>query len=338
MRPIDTSNPVSRFASTSVEWDEAPPQALDVIDDESRSIISRNDSPDVPFTYSVNAYRGCTHACIYCYARPTHEYLGLGAGTDFDRKIVVKRRAPELLRDAFEARSWRGEPVVMSGVTDPYQPVEAKLELTRGCLEVCLEYKNPVGIITKSPLVERDIELLVELSRVADVHVAVSVGTWDEDHARVVEPFVATPKRRMRTIERLAAAGLAPTVMVAPLIPGLSEPDVPAILRAAKDAGATSAGRTVLRLAGSVREVFSERLRASLPLRAERVLARTREVQGGTLADPRFGVRQRGSGPHAEALGALFDATASRLGLAGRQAGEARATFERPRRGQLGLF
>lgn len=339
MRPITTSNPTSRFASTEVEWDGAPPpQGLEVLDDASRTLVSRNDSPDVPFTYSVNAYRGCTHACSYCYARSTHEYLGLGAGSDFDRKIVVKRRAPELLRAAFDAPSWTGDPIAMSGVTDPYQPLEATLGLTRACLEVCVEYKNPVGIITKSPLIERDVALLVELSRVADVRVSISVGTWDEAHARAVEPFVATPRRRIRSIERLAAAGLAPRIMVAPLIPGLSEPDVPAILRAARDAGAVSAGRAVLRLAGSVRGVFAERARAALPLRAERILARTREVHGGRLCDPRFGARQRGDGAHADALAALFDATAARLGLATSPSPEPRRTFERPLRGQLALL
>lgn len=339
MRPVATSNPLGRFASTGVDWDSGPPpQGLELIDDQSRTILSRNDSPDVPFTYSVNAYRGCTHGCSYCYARATHEYLGLGAGTDFDRKIVVKRRAPELLREAFDARSWRGEPVVMSGVTDPYPPIEATLGLTRACLEVCLAYKNPVGIITKSPLIERDLELLGALSRVADVHVSVSVGTWDEAHARAVEPFVATPRRRIRTLERLAAAGLAPRIMVAPIIPGLSEPDVPTILRAAKDAGAVSAGRTVLRLGGSVREVFVERTRAALPLRVERVLSRTRDLHGGRLDDARFGARQRGEGAHADALGALFDATAARLGLSTAPRGEHRRTFERPAGRQLPLF
>ena len=339
MRPVAVDNPANRFSTREVAWDgEVPEQDLEIIEDHARSILSKNDSPDVPFTYSVNAYRGCLHACAYCYARPTHEYLGYGAGSDFDRKIIVKPRAAELLREAFDKKSWRGDAVVMSGVTDCYQPVEARYELTRQCLEVCLEYKNPVGIITKSPLIERDIDLLVALAAVTDVHVAISVGTWNEAHARAIEPYVATPARRMKTIERLAAAGLTPTVMVAPLIPGLSEEDIPKVLSAAKRAGAASAGRTVLRLPGAVRGVFASRIKASLPLRADKIIARTRELYGGKDYDSTFGVRGRGEGTMADVTARLFDATAERLGFQRRMAGEVRSTFERPKRGQLDLF
>lgn len=339
MRPVVQSNPVSRFAHTDVEWDgEVPSQTLEIIEDQTRSILSRNDSPDIPFTYSVNAYRGCLHGCLYCYARPTHEYLGFGAGSDFDRKIVVKPRAPELLREAFDKKSWCGDAVVMSGVTDPYQPIESTYGLTRGCLEVCLAYRNPVGIITKSPLIERDIELLVALKQVTDVHVAVSIGTWNVEHARAIEPYVTTPERRMKTLRRLADAGLEPSVMVAPLIPGLSEEDIPRVLEAAKAAGATSAGRTILRLPGSVKEVFTSKIREVLPLRADKIIARTREMYGGKDYDARFGVRGRGQGTMADVTARLFDATAERLGFRPRMAGEVRATFTRPKRGQLDLF
>src|SRR5437667_9538992 len=248
-----------------------------------------------------------------CYARPTHEYLGLGAGTDFERKITVKPEAPRLLREAFERRSWQGELVVFSGVTDCYQPLEASYRLTRGCLEICAEYRNPVGIITKSPLIERDLDVLLELHTHARVNVSVSVPFFDEDNARKIEPFVATPSRRMKTIERLAAAGLNVGVNVAPVIPGLSDADIPRILESAHVAGARRAGFVFLRLPGSVKQVFEERLRETLPLRADRVHNRVREARGGKLYDSRWGVRGRGEGTYAEAAHALFDATVKRL-------------------------
>jgi DNA repair photolyase len=275
-----------------------------------------------------------------CYARPTHEYLGLGAGTDFDRKITVKPEAPQLLREAFERPSWKGELVVFSGVTDCYQPLEASYRLTRRCLEVCAQYRNPVGLITKSPLIERDIDVLQELQRNARVSVSVSVPIWDRAHAHAIEPFVATPQRRVKTIERLAAAGLSVGVNVAPVIPGLSDADIPRILEAAHAAGARRAGFVFLRLPGSVKQVFEERLRETLPLRADRVLNRVREARGGKLYDARFGVRGRGEGNYAEAARALFDATVKRLGMnEGFQGDTDGDTFRRPGRGrQLALL
>jgi DNA repair photolyase len=265
--------------------------------------------------------------------------LSFGAGTDFERKIVVKTRAPALLRDAFDAHAWKGELVAFSGVTDCYQPLETSYKLTRGCLEVCVEYRNPASIITKAPLVERDIDLLQELSRVARVAVAVSVPFWDEAKARAIEPFVTTPARRIRTIERLARTGLRVGVMVAPIIPGLNDEDMADVLRAARDAGASFAGSVLLRLPGPVKEVFEERLRASLPLRADRVLARIRETRGGKMYDARFGVRGRGEGVYADAIQSLFERTAKALGLqtSGFASDQGASTFRRPR-GQLALF
>ena len=342
MRPIAVSNPPNPWQVSTVDYlGEPPAVGLTIYEDHTREILSHNDSPDVGFSWSVNPYRGCFHACAYCYARPSHEYLGFGAGTDFERKIVVKPHAGALLRDAFEKPSWKGETVIFSGVTDCYQPVEASYGLTRACLEVCLEYRNPVGIITKSPLVERDIPLLVELASQARARVAVSIPFWKEHHARAIEPFVATPQRRMRTVERLAKAGLRVTVMVAPIIPGLSDEDIPDILKAAKDAGAESAGRVVLRLPGHVKEVFSERLHQALPLRAEKVLARTREVRGGKLYDSSWGTRQTGEGTYADAITQLFDAQVDRLGLTYRELDDDATTpFRRPtdRGGQMRLF
>jgi DNA repair photolyase len=316
MRAVPISNPPNPWASTEVEYLEgAPDVRLEVYEDHTRQILSKNDSPDVGFSWSVNPYRGCFHACAYCYARPSHEYLSFGAGTDFDRKILVKLRAPELLRAAFAKKSWKKELVVFSGVTDCYQPLEASYRLTRGCLEVCAATGNPAAVITKAPLIERDLDVLQALARAASAHVTVSIPFWDAERARAIEPYVATPQRRMRVVERLARAGIPVGVNVAPVIPGLNDQDIPKILAAARDAGAQDAGYVLLRLPGSVRAVFEERLRAALPLSAERVMHRIRETRGGQLYDPRFGVRGRGEGTYALAIRTLFTTTAARLGL-----------------------
>ena len=317
MRPVPVANPPNPWASSSVEYLEAPPPdiRLEVYLDHSREILAKNNSPDVPFTYSVNPYRGCFHGCAYCYARPSHEYLSFGAGTDFERRIVVKPHAAELLDKALRRKSWRKEAIAFSGVTDCYQPLEASYRLTRACLEVCAAHGNPVGIITKGPLVERDADVLEALAKVADVHVTVSIPFWDKEQARAIEPYVATPERRLRIIENLTARGLRVGVNVAPVIPGLNDQDIPRILTAARAAGASSAGYVLLRLPGSVQEVFTGRLRANLPLSADRVLHRIRETRAGQLYDPRFGVRGRGQGAYADAIAALFQSTAARLGL-----------------------
>ncbi len=318
---------------------EAPLAPLEVYEDHTRGILAHNDSPDVGFDWSVNPYRGCFHACAYCYARPSHEYLSFGAGTDFERKIVVKTRAPELLREAFDESKWKGELVAFSGVTDCYQPLEAHYRLTRACLEVCVEYRNPTAVITKAPLIERDVDVLQQLSHASRVGVMISVPFWDEAKARAIEPFVTTPARRIRTIERLARAGIRVGVMVAPIIPGLNDEDIGQVLRAARDAGATRAGRVLLRLPGPVKEVFEGRLRAALPLRADKVIRRIRETRGGKLYDARFGTRGRGEGVYADAIGSLFDQTAQQLGFEPAGAtGESEPTpFRRPK-GQLPLF
>ncbi len=253
------SNPPNPWASTeTVYLDEVPEARFTVYEDRTREIIAKNDSPDIGFTYSINPYRGCQHACAYCYARPTHEYLGFGAGTDFDRIITVKPEAGRLLRAAFERPRWQGELIVFSGVTDCYQPLEASYHLTRACLEVCRDYRNPAGIITKSPLIERDIPLLAELHRVASLSVTISIPIWDEASARAIEPFVTTPARRIRIIERLAQAGIPVGVNVAPLLPGVGEQGMVQVLEAAAAAGASWAGFVFLRLPGSVKQVFEE--------------------------------------------------------------------------------
>ncbi len=249
-----------------------------------------------------------------CFARPTHEYLSFGAGTDFERKIVVKKDAPALLRKALGAKSWRGDLLMFSGVTDCYQPLENKFRLTRGCLEACVEYKNPVHIITKSPLVERDIDVLVQLSKVAHFSIAISLPFVSETYARALEPYVTTPARRLKTIERLAAAGIRVGVSVAPVIPGLSDEDMPDVLGAARSAGASFAGYTLLRLPGHVKDVFESRIHEALPEKADRVMSHVRQSRDGKLYDATFGTRGRGTGPYAEAIGHLFAATSKRLG------------------------
>ncbi len=339
-RPV--SNPPNPWASTALEYLEEIPRAqLQVYEDQSRSILAHNDSPDVGFDWSVNPYRGCVHACAYCYARPGHQYLDFGAGTDFETRIVVKPRAPELLREAFSKPSWKGDLVVFSGVTDCYQPLEASLELTRRCLEVCAEFRNPVALITKGPLIERDLDVLQQLHRDAQVRVRVSVPFFHADVARAIEPYVATPARRLQTIRRLAEAGIPVGVNVAPLIPGLSDEEMPKVLQAAKDAGAQSAAYVMLRLPGEVRAVFEERIREKLPLKAERILHRVRETRGGQLYDSRFGVRGRGTGVYADAISTLFETCARKLGLLDVCFPEASPrTFRRPLKPspQLALF
>jgi DNA repair photolyase len=269
-----------------------------------------------------------------CYARPSHEYLSLGAGSDFERKIIVKPNAAELLREAFDKKSWKGERVVFSGVTDCYQPLEAKLKLTRACLEVCIDYRNPAGFITKSPIIERDLELLAELARVASCRVSVSIPFWDPETAKAMEPFVTTPARRMQIVEALAKAGVPVGVSVSPVVPGLNDEDIGDVLKAARDAGASHTFMVLLRLPGAVKEVFEAALRAKLPLRADKVLRRVREVNGGALYDARFGVRGHGSGVYAETIHALFDRMAQRYGLVAEEGGSwAHAeTFRRPER------
>lgn len=348
-RPV--SNPLVRFRDVAVNYDEGegpPPAKVTLLEDQSRSILSHNESPDLGFRWSANPYRGCTNACSYCYARPTHEYLDLGAGTDFDTKIVVKRTAPELLREAFDKKSWQGELVMFSGVTDCYQAIERDLRLTRQCLEVCLEYRNPVSIISKSALVERDIDLFVELAKHARFQIHISLAFTDNAMSRALEPWAASPDRRFKVIERLAKAGVPVGVMCAPMIPGVNDSQLVGVLERAAAAGATSAGWVLLRLPGAVKQVFEERLREVMPLAADKVMHRIRETRGGDkLYDPSFLTRGRGQGPYADAIAVIFDTTIKRLGINRRdeaggdeRAGELPTTFVRPppRTGQLSLF
>jgi len=314
-------SPPHRFRRTEVVPDDAGAPmvgGLEVSTDQSRSIVSRNDSPDLGFDYSVNPYRGCSHGCSYCYARPSHEYLDLGAGTDFERKLLLKPDAAKLLRAHFERPAWRGDLVLFSGVTDCYQPLEAEYGLTRACLEVCLDFRNPVGIVTKSPLITRDVDLLRALHAQTHLTVSISIPVWAEERARAVEPYVPAPSRRMRAIEVLAEAGLDVGINVAPFIPGLTEHDLEGLLRRASDAGAVRAWTTMLRLPGAVRPWFEQALTERLPLTATKVIGRIRDVRGGKLNDARFGHRMRGEGPYARAIERLFEQLTARYGLDGR--------------------
>lgn len=314
LRPI--SNPPNPYLSQHSEWLEPPPDArIEVYEDRSESILSRNDSPDLPFTWSVNPYRGCQHACSYCYARRTHEYLGYGAGTDFDTKLVVKPHAPELLRKAFSKKSWKRERVNFSGVTDCYQPIEATYELTRRCLEVCVDFANPATVVTKGFLVVRDADVLARLDDAAGAAVQVSIPFADAAACKAVEPQAPPPSRRFEMVRRLHEAGVPVGVMVSPIIPGLNDHDIPTILEQAADAGAGSATFTALRLPPSVEEVFVARLHEAMPLRAKRVLGRLRDIRGGELNDSRFGDRMRGRGVYWEAITRLFEISTKRLGL-----------------------
>ena len=337
--PRPVQNPPNPRASTQVEWLEEPPNAtLQIFEERARSILSENDSPDLPFRFSLNPYRGCLHACAYCYARPSHQYLGFGAGTDFDRKIVVKMNAPELLREAFLRPSWQGENIVFSGNTDCYQALEANYEITRRCLEVCLEFQNPVSIITKSRLVARDASLLAELSRRARAMVFLSIPFARDEDSLKIEPWAAKTSLRFSAMRILADAGIPVGIAIAPIIPGLNDTNVPELLERAKEAGASVAFTQPLRLAAEVLPVFEERLQEAYPLRVNKVKNAVLELRGGKMNESAFGARFSGQGPRWAMIEKLFDAHCARLGLnKDRISSDVPPTFRRPNK-QLSLF
>lgn len=316
-----SNNPVNRFTELVVELDEAElePEDLKVrtryLDDTSRSVISTNTSPDVGFSASLNPYRGCEHGCSYCYARPTHEYYGLSAGLDFERVILVKRHAAQLLEAELKKPAWEPRTLMLSGVTDPYQPVERKLGITRACLLVLARYRNPTSLITKNALVMRDVDLLSDMAAWQGVRVTLSITTLNEELRAKLEPRTSTAADRLRAIEKLARAGVPVGVNVAPILPGLTDVEAPSIVKAAADAGASHAGYTLLRLPGQVTPLFEQWLEQHAPLRKERVLNRTREVHAGVLDDKRFGRRMRGEGVYAQQIGTLFHQARQRAGM-----------------------
>jgi DNA repair photolyase len=283
--------------------------------DRSETILAENDSPDVPFTYSVNPYRGCEHGCIYCYARPTHEYLGFSAGVDFESKIMVKENAPDLLAEAFEKKSWEPQTVCLSGNTDPYQPIEQHLELTRECLKVFLKYRNPVSVITKNHRITRDLDVLGELADRDLVHVRVSVTSLDREIIRKMEPRTARPEKRLDAIEALADRGVSVGINAAPIVPGLTDEELPSLLEAGAEAGADHAAYIMVRLPGAVKELFIDWLEREFPDRKKKVLNQIRSVREGELSETEFGKRMKGEGQLGIIIDQMYEKTCDRLGL-----------------------
>jgi DNA repair photolyase len=337
-------NPANRFEKIHLEPDEDwnpeenGPVRTQYLRDTTQTFINYNNSPDVGFEASINPYRGCEHGCIYCFARPTHEYLGFSAGLDFESRIMVKEDGPELLRKELSARKWKPQTIVMSGVTDCYQPIERKLRLTRRCLEVLAEFRNPVAIITKNHLVTRDIDFLGELARHNAAAVNVSITTLDATLTPRLEPRASLPEFRLAAVRELSAAGIPVNVMVAPVIPAITDHEMPDIIQAAAEAGAVSVGFVPVRLPWAVAPLFENWLTRHFPDRKEKVLNRIREMRGGKLNDPNFGSRMRGQGIHAEQIGRVFDIACRRAGLPKRNVELSTASFRVPAGPQLTLF
>ncbi len=283
--------------------------------DDSQSIVSQNDSPDIPFRYSVNPYRGCAHGCSYCYARPTHEYLGLNAGLDFESKVFVKLKAASLFRDWLCRADYEPEMVMFSGVTDCYQPAERQFKLTRACLEVAREARQPIAVITKNTLVTRDLDILTEMAASRLVGVALSLTTLDARLARTMEPRTSSPEARLRAIRELSAAGVSTRVMVAPVIPGLNDHEIPGILAAAAEAGAQTAGYVLLRLPLTVAPVFVEWLERTQALSQSRIESLIRNTRDGRMSSSEFGNRMRGTGQIADQIRQTFRVFAKKHGL-----------------------
>ena len=336
-------NPPNRFEQIQLEPDADWNPEDDVLPrtqfykDLSQTVIARNDSPDIGFNASLNPYRGCEHGCIYCYARPTHEYLGFSSGLDFESKIMVKENASELLRRELSSPKWEPQVIVMSGVTDCYQPVERKLKLTRRCLEVLADFRNPVGIITKNALITRDIDVLSELARYQCVSACLSVTTLDNDLRKVMEPRTSPPPARLAAIRKLAEANIPVSVNVAPVIPGLTDHEMPAILKAAREAGATAAGFTVVRLPYANAPLFEKWLETHFPDRKDKVLNRIRAMRGGKLYHSQWGTRMRGEGIFADQIEQMFEVARRKAGFTDRFAELSTASFRRPGGRQLVL-
>jgi DNA repair photolyase len=336
------NNPKNRFEKVErvagpPDADETSSPATIFLPDSSKSIVAYNDSPDVGFDASFNPYRGCEHGCIYCYARPTHEYLGFSAGLDFETKIMVKADAPQLLRRELSSLKWAPQVLAMSGVTDCYQPVEKKLELTRRCLEVLLEFRNPVTIITKNYLVTRDIDILSELARFQCAAVFISLTTLDEKLSGLMEPRASRPARRLAAIAALSKADVPVGYLQAPMIPGLTDSEAPAIAQAAAGAGARYAGYVALRLPHAVKSLFEEWLERNYPEKKNKILNRIRAIRGGNLNDPQFHSRMRGQGIFAEQMNELFRVACKKAGIHKRSPELSAEHFRRPRE-QLKLF
>jgi DNA repair photolyase len=320
-------DPVNRFETVHLEreleylenddesFDELRNVRTRYYPDATQSIVATNDSPDVPFSFSINPYRGCSHGCSYCYARPTHEYLGLGAGLDFETKVLVKLDAARLFRAWLCRDSWKPVPIAFSGVTDCYQPAERHFRLTRACLEVAWEARQPIVVITKNSLITRDTDILSQLARHNLVRVAISITSLDQSLIRVMEPRTSCPEARLSAIHHLASADIPVSVMMAPVIPGLNESEIPGVLRAAAANGAESAGYVMLRLPGSVKPVFMDWLERHRPLQKDKIISFIQQTRGGKLNDSAFSSRMRGEGWLAEQVEQLFRVYSMKFGL-----------------------
>ena len=337
-------NPPNRFEKIHVEPDEdwnpeengAP--RTQYYRDATQTFITHNNSPDVGFESSINPYRGCEHGCIYCFARPTHEYLGWSAGLDFESRIMVKEDGPELLRKELSSPKWKPQTIVMSGVTDCYQPIERKFRITRRCIEVLAEFRNPLAIITKNHLVTRDIDLLSQLARHNAVIVNLSITTLDPTLTPKLEPRASLPNHRLAAVRELSAAGIPVNVMVAPMIPAITDHELPSIIDAVAEAGAVSAGFLPVRLPWAVAPMFENWLERHFPDRKEKVLNRIRDMRGGKLNDPNFMSRMRGQGLFAEQIRKIFEVACRRAGLPKREVELSTAAFRVPPGPQLTLF
>ncbi len=333
------TNPPNPFTSETRELlGPAPAVTPDIYEEIAKTILSHNSSPDLPFRWSLNPYRGCFHACAYCYARPSHEYWGFGSGTDFESKLVVKTNAATKLRETFLKPSWDGELIVFSGNTDPYQPIEAEYKLTRACLEVCSTFKNPVGIISKSALIARDIDVLQDLRKNSWIRVFFSIPFASDDVARKVEPQAPSISKRLATLEALAQAGIPTAVSIAPVIPGLNEQDIPKILARAKDAGAQDATFILLRLNDNVEKVFVERMTRHFPDRIQKILTRLKETREGQMGEHLFFKRHQGQGTTWNVIAQLFEQCYRKLGFPTIADTPIPLTFTRPGPTQLSLF
>lgn len=333
---IDRSEETASHASTA----SLKILPTEIFRDDSKSVVTENKSPDIRFRYSLNPYRGCEHGCTYCYARPTHENLGWSAGLDFETKILAKPEAPRLLRDFLSRSSYECEPIVLSGVTDPYQPIERRLRITRQCLEVMLECRQPVEILSKNRLILRDLDLLRALAQQNLLHVTLAVTTLDERLQHEMEPRASSPLGRLDVMKQLSAAGIPVRLLIAPLIPGLTDHEIPTILKSAKLCGAVSASYVMLRLPYAVKDVFLEWVERTYPQKAQRIIDRVRQVRTGKLNDSYFGTRMRGTGWLAEDIEKLFTLFARKQGLDGAMPDLDRWSFAAPvaSSGQLTLF
>lgn len=309
------TEPIEDDQSFASEEDETTKIKTEYFIDHSKSALAKNDSEDLDFNYSLNPYKGCEHGCAYCYARQTHEYLGLSAGLDFETKIFVKKDAPQLLEKTFLTPSWKPEVIMFSGNTDCYQPIERKLQLTRQCLEVCLRYRNPVSIITKNGLIERDIDIISELAKLNLVKVTLSITSLKQELTKILEPRTASPLKRLQVIKKLDENNIPAGVNIAPLIPGLNEEEIPSILKEAAKHGAKYAHYILLRLPFSVKDIFLDWLQKNLPERSLKVINRIKEIRGGKLNESEFFKRYEGQGESYNVINKMFDLYCSKYNL-----------------------